>query len=254
MMESRARNSQEAKLRLKRYFRIESEGGFVLVLALMLLAIFTLLGTLSLQIANTEILTAGNKESSLASFYLMEGVAGLGIAHLENQNAAGDECAEETNEDCPVKELYQVETTSLAWLDESYSGDSAIPVFDLSINEAAIENDDSVMPRIRKFPENWHGAGQHVVRVPEALRVENRTGLEPPGYVDKEDGGDDLIRFAVQDTGRIGAYSIGADDPVYKNYKVYGLYHVINDGASGYQGLFGVEMGYRMELARMEVL
>jgi hypothetical protein len=226
----------------------------VLVLALMLLAIFTLLGVLSLQVATTEVLTAGNKESSLASFYLMEGVAGLGIAHLERQNSAGDECGEAHFKNCPVKELHQVESTSLGWLDESFSGDAAKDVFDLSINDGAVENDDSVVPRIRTFPDNWYGAGQHVARVPEALREGNHNGLEPPGYVDREDGGDDLIRFAVQDTGRIGAYSIGADDPVFKNYKVYGLYHVVNNRASGYQGLFGVEMGYRMELARLEVL
>ena len=225
----------------------------MLVLALVLLALFTLLGVLSLQIATTEVLSAGNKESSLASFYLMEGIAGLGIVHLERQNSAG-ECGEAHSENCPVKELYQVESTSLSWLDESFSGDAAKDVFDLSINDGAVENDDSVVPRIRTFPENWHGADQHVARVPEALRAGTRHGLEPPGYLDREDGGDDLIRFAVQDTGRIGAYSIGADYPVFKNYKVYGLYHVVNDRASGYQGLFGVEMGYRMELARMEVL
>ena len=247
-------NNQDEKTRSMLNFRIGSESGFVLVLALMLLAIFTLLGVLSLQIATTEVLTAGNKESSLASFYLMEGVAGLGIAHLERQNRAGDECGDETSQTCPVKELHQVESTSLVWLDESFSGDATKDVFELGLNEEGIESDDSVVPRIRKFPDNWYGANQHVSRVPKALRVNNRHGLEPPGYMDREDGGDDLIRFAVQDTGRIGAYSIGADDPVFKNYKVYGLYHVVNDRASSYQGLFGVEMGYRMELARMEVL
>lgn len=230
------------------------QGGFVLVLALMLLAIFTLLGTLSLQIANTEVVTAGNKESSLASFYLMEGAAALGIAHLEHQNGAGDDCAEELSENCPVKELYQVESTTLKWLDESFSGDTGKPVFDLSLSDTAIENDDSVVPRIRKFPDNWYGAGQHVSRVPEILRVGNPNGLEPSGYVDRDEGGDDLIRFAVQDTGRIGSYSIGADDPVFRNYKVYGLYYVVNTHASGYQGQFGVETGYRMELVEMEVL
>ena len=101
---------------------------------------------------------------------------------------------------------------------------------------------------------DWYGTGQHVSRIPEVLRVGNRLSLEPPGYLDREDGGEDLIRFAVQDTGRIGAYSIGADDPMFKNYKVYGLYHVVNDSSLGYQGLFGLEMGYRMELARMEIL
>jgi hypothetical protein len=127
-------------------------------------------------------------------------------------------------------------------------------VFNLRINDPAVENDDSVVPRIRTFPDNWYGADQHVLRVPEALRAGNRNGLEPPGYFDRDDGGDDLIRFAVHDAGRIGAYSIGAGDPVFKNYRAYGLYHVVNDRASGYQGLFGVEMGYRMELARMEIL
>ena len=47
---------------------------------------------------------------------------------------------------------------------------------------------------------------------------------------------------------------MGAEDPVIKRYMIYGLYHVINPRASGYQGQFGVEMGYRMELAKMEVL
>ncbi len=67
-----------------------------------------------------------------------------------------------------------------------------------------------------------------------------------------EDGGDDLIRFAVQDYGRVGAYSIGSDDPVVRNYKIYGLYHV--GGKTGYPGTSAVELGYRMELVPMEIL
>jgi len=126
-------------------------------------------------------------------------------------------------------------------------------VFDLSVLDPTIVDDDSVVPRRRKFPDNWVGLNQRSSRLPESLRT-GSNALEPTGYVDMEDGGHDLIRFAVQDHGRIGAYSIGADDPVIRQYKIYGLYYVGADGSAGYPGKFGVEMGYRMELKPMEIM
>ena len=228
------------------------EGGFVLVLALLVMMVLTLLGTLSMQVANTEVMTAGNREASLASFYLLEAVGLTGVVQLEQQNRGGEDCADAQPQECLVKDLYQVENTSLDWLADAYSGDVSKPVFDLSVLDPAMGEDDLVYPRLRKFPENWFGSGQQVSRLPESLRSGDGGGLEPPGYVDLEDGGDDLIRYAVQDYGRIGAYSIGSDDPVVRLYKVYGLYHV--NGSTGYPGKFGLEMGYRMELAPMEIL
>jgi len=229
------------------------QGGFVLVLALGVMVILSLLGSLSLRVANTEVMTAGTMEGSLASFYLLEAVALTGAVYLEQQNAVGDDCREARPEACGVKELHQVENTDLDWLDESYSGDTGKPVFDLTILDATVRDDDSQTPRLRRFPDNWVGDNQRTSRLPESLRS-GGAGLEPPGYVDMEDGGDDLIRFAVQDHGRIGAYSIGADDPAVRQYRIYGLYFVGADGSRGYPGKFGVEMGYRMELKQMEIM
>jgi len=229
------------------------ENGFVLVLALMVLVILSLLGSLSLRIANTEVITAGSVEGSLASFYLLEAVALTGATFLEQQNTVGDDCIEARPERCLVKELHLVENSSLEWLDEAFSGDTDKPVFDLTVLDPTVADDDSAVPRRRKFPDNWVGSNQRSSRLPESLRSSG-SGLEPAGYVDMEEGGDDLIRFAVQDHGRIGAYSIGADDPVIRQYRIYGLYYVGADGSAGYPGKFGVEMGYRMELKPMEIM
>ena len=231
-----------------------SQSGFVLVLALLVMVILSLLGTLSLRIANTEVITAGGTEGSIASFYMLEAVALTGVAHLEHQNVSGEDCLEAHPQYCRVKELFNVETTDLDWLDELYTGDVTKPVFDLTVLDPSIKDDDTKLPRLRKFPDNWYGEGQRSSRLPASLQSDSDGNLEPIGYVDREDGGDDLIRFAVQDNGRIGAYSIGSDDSIIKNYKIYGLYYVGADGSRGYPGKFSVEMGYRMELVNMEVM
>ena len=95
---------------------------------------------------------------------------------------------------------------------------------------------------------------QRTARVPETLQAGNVNSLEPPGYVDIEDGGDDLIRFAVSDQGRRGVYSIGISDSEIRDYHIHGLYHVGASRAVGYPGTFGIELGYRLELAQMGVL
>ncbi len=53
--------------------------GFVMILALMVLLIVSLLGTLSLRVSNTEVLTSGTLEGSVASFYMLESLGQLGI-------------------------------------------------------------------------------------------------------------------------------------------------------------------------------
>ncbi len=132
--------------------RKRDEGGFVLVLALMVMMILTLLGTLSLQIANTEIMTAANTEASLASFYVLEGVAAAGVSSLENQNVGGDDCRDSEPSQCLVKALYEVEDSDLDWLDAAYLDDTSRPVFDLTVLDSAADENDSVVPPIRGFP------------------------------------------------------------------------------------------------------
>jgi hypothetical protein len=111
-----------------------------------------------------------------------------------------------------------------------------------------------VYPKIAPFPDNWFGHDQKTERIPESLQSKSVNSLEPPGYHDMEEGGGDLIRYAVQDQGRIGVYSIGTDDPVIREYRVYGLYYVGADSLRGYPGKFSIELGYRLELADMEII
>ena len=117
-----------------------------------------------------------------------------------------------------------------------------------------LREDHAVFPKIKPFPDNWYGGDQKSARVPVSLQAGSVHSLEPPGYHDREDGGDDLIRYAVQDHGRIGVYSIGAKDPVIREYRVYGLYYVGAGSSRGYPGKFSVELGYRLELAGMEIM
>ncbi len=225
-----------------------------MVLALMVLLVVSLMGALSLRVANTEVVTSGSLESSVASFYLLESIGLLGVEELVRQNVSGDDCIEAVPEDCRVKLLHLAQNSVLEWLDQAWSADAARPVYDLGVLDATVSEDDSVFPRIAPFPRNWVGDGQRTARIPEVFRGGGPLSLEPPGYVDVEDGGDDLIRYAVQDRGRIGAYSIGSDDPVIRDYRIYGLYRVGASGGRGYPGTFGIELGYRMELAPMEIL
>ena len=78
--------------------------------------------------------------------------------------------------------------------------------------------------------------------------------LEPMGYHDMEEGGEDLIRYAVHDHGRRGVYSVDAENPLIKEYRIYGLYYVGAGRSMGYPGKYAVELGYRMELMNMEVM
>ena len=236
------------------YLQSEGDGGFVMVLALTILLIVSLLGTLSLRVSNNEVLTSGNLEGSVASFYLLESIGQLGIEKLVQQNVQGDDCLEAIPERCLVKELHHADTTTLPWLDEAWSGDTSKDVFDLRVFDPTVKEDLSTLPKIAPFPDNWFGAGQRVSRVPEVFRVGSEYSLEPPGYLDREDGGDDLIRYALQDQGRIGVYSIGANDPVLREYRIYGLYFVGVGRSQGYPGKYGIELGYRLELATMEIM
>ena len=228
--------------------------GFVLVLAMMVLLIISLLGALSIKISTTEVITSGNLEGSVASFYMLESLGQLGVDHLVRQNVSGDDCLEAVPEHCLVKELHHSDSSTLPWLDEVWSERTTRNVYDLSVIDASAAEDDSVFPRIVAFPGNWMADLQRTARVPETLRLGNVNSLEPPGYVDIEDGGDDLIRFAVRDHGRRGVYSIGSDDSEIRDYHIHGLYHVGASRAVGYPGTFGIELGYRLELAQMGVL
>ena len=163
-------------------------------------------------------------------------------------------CLEAAPENCLVKELHHVDTTSLPWLDEVWSKNSMKDVFDLRVMSSTLKEDLSVFPKIISFPENWHGNDQKTARVPVPLRKGGTSSLEPPGYHDMEDGGGDLIRYAVQDHGRIGVFSIGAEAPVVKEYRIYGLYYLGAGRAWGYPGKYGLELGYRLELAEMEIM
>ena len=228
--------------------------GFVMVMALMVLLIVSLLGSVSLKVSNTEVLTSGTFEGSVASLYVLESLGQLGLTKLVQQNVTGDDCIEPVPKRCLVKQLYHAGTSSLPWLDEARSADPIKEVFDLRTMNPLTKEDLSVFPKIKPFPDNWYGSNQKTVRVPAMLRVGSEHSLEPPGYLDMEDGGEDLIRYAVQDQGRIGVYSIGADDPVIKEYRVFGLYFVGPNSMRGYPGKYGLELGYRLELAGMEVM
>lgn len=233
---------------------LKNDQGFVMVLALMILLIVSLLGSLVLKVSNNELLTSGNLEGSVAGFYLMESLGQLGIEKLIQQNVQGDDCLEAVPERCLVKELHRPEHTTLPWLDEAWSGASSKDVFDLRVFDPAVKEDLSSFPKVAPFPDNWFGGEQHVARIPRSLQGGAEYSLEPPGYVDKEDGGDDLIRYAVQDRGRIGVYSMGANDPVLRDYRIYGLYFVGSGRSLGYSGKFGIELGYRIELATMDIM
>ena len=50
------------------------DNGFVLILALMVLLVISLLGALSIKISTTEVITSGNLEGSVASFYMLESI------------------------------------------------------------------------------------------------------------------------------------------------------------------------------------
>ena len=149
---------------------------------------------------------------------------------------------------CPCSELGKVAARPTTVLMLS-TGQDVRP-----FTNASAEEDDSVFPSITAFPGNWLADSQRTARVPEILQAGNANSIEPPGYVDIEDGGDDLIRFAVRDHGRRGVYSIGSDDSEIRDYYIHGLYHVGASRAVGYSGTFGIELGYRLELAQMEVL
>ncbi len=116
-------------------------------------------------------MTAGNTEASLASFYFLEGVAAAGVSSLENQNVGGDDCRDSEPSQCLVKALYEVEDSDLDWLDAAYLDDTSRPVFDLTVLDSAAAENDSVVPRIRGFPENWIGSNQRVSRLPEASAI-----------------------------------------------------------------------------------
>lgn len=243
-------------MKLNKFSRITGTDnrGFVMILALMVLLIVVVLGSLSLRISNTEVLTSGTLQGSVASFYMMESLGQLGVQKLVQQNINGDDCIEAEPEHCLVKELYYVDATTLPWLDEAWSGDTSKEVFNLRVFDPTIKEDLSVFPKVVKFPDNWIDGNQKVARVPDALQVGNGYSLEPAGYQDAEDGGKDFIRFAVQDHGRVGIYSIGAGDPILKEYRIYGLYYVDAGRSIGYSGKYGIELGYRLELASMEIL
>jgi len=226
----------------------------VLVFAMMVLLVISLLGALSIKISTTEVITSGNLEGSVASFYMLESLGQLGVDHLVRQNVGGDDCLEALPEHCRVKELHHSDSSALPWFDEVWSEGKTRDLYDLSVIDASAAEDDSVFPRIVAFPGNWLADSQRTARVPEILQAGNANSIEPPGYVDIEDGGDDLIRFAVRDHGRRGVYSIGSDDSEIRDYHIHGLYHVGASRAVGYSGTFGIELGYRLELAQMEVL
>jgi len=233
---------------------VKNSRGFVMVLALMVLLVVSLMGALSLRVANSEVTTSGSLESSVASFYLLESIAQLGIQQLVRQNRSGADCIEPVPERCLVKALHQADNSRLDWLDASWPKDGTKPVYDLSILDATLAEDMSLFPKLKPFPHNWVGDQQRTARLPESLRLGGEHSLEPPGYVDVEDGGDDLIRYAVQDQGRVGIYSIGSDDQVLRDYRIYALYYVGAAGGHGYPGTYGIELGYRLELADIEVL
>lgn len=238
---------------LPRSTNYAGDQGFIMVLALMVLLVMSLLGVTSLRLSNSEVITSGSLEGSVASFYLLEGIGQLGIAQLVRQNVAGNDCIEAVPEECRVKQLYQPDTSTLPWLDEIWS-EKDRDVYDLRVLDTAASEDDSIFPKILSFPYNWTTEGQRVVRVPDAFRGGGPVSLEPSGYVDVDDGGTDLIRFAVRDQGRRGVYSIGSNNPVIRDYRIFGLYHFGSGGVGGYSGTFGIELGYRLQLAKMEIL
>lgn len=240
---------------MSRFFQIKkiarpvnNERGVVLVMSLLLLVVLTLLGALSLQIANNEILTAGNTEESQMKFYMLEGVGVEGVARLEYQNTSGGDCGSAIPVDCRVKELHNVETTALPWLDEVYSGGS-LTAYDLTITGNNLTA--GPMPIPAAYPNNWFSAKTSPVAVP--LRAGNSNALEPNGYNEAAPSLD-LIRYAVQDNGRTGIFSIGSSDPEIHGYKIYGLYDVNRGSGKAFTGRSVVEMGYRMELENMDVL
>lgn len=226
---------------------LNNERGVVIVISLLILVILSLLGALSLRIANNEVMTAGNQESYLTTFYMLEGVAVEGISRLEYQNN-GEDCATAGGE-CRVKELHNIETAALTWLDEVYSGTS-LTAYDLTIT-GSTNLPLGPMPIPLAYPGNWLNAKSSRIAAP--LIVGNANALEPIGYNEAAPSSD-LIRFAVQDNGLTGIYSIGSDDPIVHGYKLYGLYEVNRGAGKGFTGRDVVEMGYRMELENMDVL
>jgi hypothetical protein len=230
---------------------VNNEGGFVLVFALIILVVLTLMGAFSTQIANNEIMTAGNQQGYLTTFYMFEGVGLEGVAYLEYQNKTGNDCGASFPTECLVKELYNVETTNLGWLDEVFSGNTSKATYDLTVTDTGATADNTVMPRVAPYPNNWTNGGVKVQRIDTPLRTGNALALEPTGY---NEGDGDLVRFAVQDNGRTGIYSIGSSDPDIRGYKLYGLYDVKRGSGKTFPGRSVMEMGYRMELEVMQVL
>jgi hypothetical protein len=206
---------------------LHNERGVVLVMSMLLLVILSLLGALSLRIANNEVLTAGNSEESIMKFYMLEGVGLEGVARLEYQND-GSTCP-----GCRVEKLYNVKDLAdedVKWLDEVYSG-------------TATASDLTII-------DNW-ASPTRASAVAESLSVDEQYSLEPLGY---DEGSGDRVRYAVQDNGRTGIYSIGSSDPVIRGYEIYGLYDVKRGSGKAFTGKGIVEMGYRMELEEMDVL
>jgi hypothetical protein len=230
---------------------VNNEGGFVLVFALIILVVLTLMGVFSTQIANNEIMTAGNQQGYLTTFYMFEGVGLEGVAYLEYQNKTGNDCDLTSPTECRVKELYDVETTTLGWLDEVFSGTTSKNTYDLTVTNTGAAVDDTDLPRVAPYPTNWTTAGAKVQRVDIPLRTGAALALEPTGYTEATG---DLVRFAVQDNGRTGIYSIGSSDPEIRGYKLYGLYDVKRGSGKALPGRSVMEMGYRMELEVMQVL
>ena len=226
-----------------------NEKGVVLVMALVVLVILTLLGTLSTQIANNEVMTSGNQEGYLVTFYMIEGVGIEGISRLEFQNNTGNDCSATIPIDCRVKELYNPDTTALPWLDETFSGTSAT-AYDLTVT-GSTNLPSGPMPIPLAYPNNWLNAKTSAVV--NTLQQPNVFALEPSGY-DEAAPASDLIRYAVQDNGRTGSYSIGSSDPEIHGYKIYGLYDVNRGAGKTFPGRSVVEMGYRMELETMDIL
>ena len=163
---------------------LQCDHGFVMVLALMVLLIVSLLGSLSLKVSNTEVITSGNHEGLVASFYMLESLGQLGIKQLVKQNEGGDDCIEAIPERCLVKNLYHADTTALPWLDEVWSENTTKDVFDLRVLDPTVREDLSAHPKIRPFPDNWYGGSQKVARLPESLQAGSAISLEPPGYQD----------------------------------------------------------------------
>ncbi len=77
----------------------------------------------------------------------------------------------------------------------------------------------SVFPKVVQFPANWIDGNQKVARIPDTLQVGKDTAWNPPATKIRKTVGRTSFVMRSRITDVVGIYSIGADDPVLREYR-----------------------------------